>query len=304
MRASDPGGPSAARSAPETGYGSHPAPVPDASVLRAARDAAARALDEDLAGYGDLAGRVFTGAGRATIVGREDGVLSGTVPFLAAAELLDPDLDVVFDRVDGERFPAGTPLGTVRGRLAGILALERTGLNFLGRLSGVATLTVAFVAAAAGTQARVAATRKTTPGLRALEKAAVEHGGGLPHRFGLFDSAMIKDNHIAAAGGLTAAVARVRERLGHAHLLEVETTSLEQVDEALACGVPVIMLDNADLDLVRAAVERIAGRAIVEVSGGITLGRVRPLAEAGVDIISAGALVTRARWIDVALDMD
>jgi len=273
-------------------------------VLRAAREAAARALDEDLAGYGDLAGRVFTGTGKATIVGREAGVLSGTVPFRAAAELLDPDLAVAFVRADGERFPAGAPLGTVRGRLAGILALERTGLNFLGRLSGVATLTAAFVAATAGTQARVAATRKTTPGLRALEKAAVEHGGGLPHRFGLFDSAMIKDNHIVAAGGLTAAVARVRERLGHAHLLEVETTSLEQVDEALACGVQVIMLDNADLDLVRAAVGRIAGRAVVEVSGGITLERVRPLAEAGADIVSAGALVTGARWIDIALDMD
>lgn len=303
-RASDPGEPSAARSASDTGRGDHPDRVPDASVVRAAREAASRALDEDLAGYGDLAGRVFTGAGAATIVGREAGVLSGTVPFLAAAELLGPGLDVVFDRADGERFPAGTPLGTVRGRLAGILALERTGLNFLGRLSGVATLTAAFVAAAAGTQARVAATRKTTPGLRALEKAAVEHGGGLPHRFGLFDSAMIKDNHIAAAGGLSAAVARVRERLGHAHLLEVETTSLEQVDEALACGVQVIMLDNADLDLVRAAVRRIAGRAIVEVSGGVTLERVRPLAEAGVDIISSGALITRARWLDVALDMD
>lgn len=276
----------------------------DGGLWRAAREAAARALDEDLAGYGDLAGRVFAEPGRAAIVAREAGVLSGTVPFLAAAGLVDPRLDVVFDLADGEAFGAGRRLGSVSGRLAGVLALERTGLNFLCRLSGVATLTAAFVAETRGTRARIAATRKTTPGLRALEKAAVEHGGGLPHRFGLFDAAMIKDNHIAAAGSVTEAVRRVRERLGHTYALEVETERLEQVDEALACGVHVIMLDNADVDLILAAVERIAGRAIVEVSGGITLDCVRVLAATGVDVISAGALITRARWIDIGLDME
>jgi nicotinate-nucleotide pyrophosphorylase (carboxylating) len=276
----------------------------DTARRLAAREAAQRALAEDLAGLGDLAGRVFTGSGRADVVAREEGVLSGTLPFLAAAELVDPALEVEFGVRDGERFAASQRLGTVAGPFASILALERTGLNFLGRLSGVATLTAAFVAETAGTGARIAATRKTTPGLRALEKAAVEHGGGLPHRFGLFDSAMIKDNHIAAAGGLTAAVELVRSRLGHAHLIEVETETLAQVEEALACRVHVIMLDNADVELVRAAVRFIAGRAVVETSGRITLERVRELAHAGVDVISAGALVTRARWIDIALDME
>jgi len=277
---------------------------PDVALRAVAREAAQRALAEDLAGLGDLTGRVFTGSGRAVVVARQEGILSGTLPFVAAAELVDPAVAVDFALGDGERFAAGQKLGSVAGPFASLLALERTGLNFLGHLSGVATVTAAFVAETSGTTARVAATRKTTPGLRALEKAAVEHGGGLPHRFGLFDSAMVKDNHIAAAGGLTAAVERVRSRLGHAHLIEVETESLVQVEEALACGVQVIMLDNADMGLVRAAVRLIGGRATVEVSGGIRLDRVRPLAEAGVDVISASALITRAPWVDIALDME
>jgi nicotinate-nucleotide pyrophosphorylase (carboxylating) len=275
----------------------------DGVLRQAAREAAQRALEEDLAGLGDLAGRVFSEAGRGEFVARERGVLSGTSVLVAAAELVDPALTVELLLRDGERFGAGDQLAVVAGPLSALLALERTGLNFLGRLSGVATLTAAFVAETAGTSARIAATRKTTPGLRALEKAAVEHGGGLPHRFGLFDSAMIKDNHIAAAGGLTAAVERVRGRLGHAHLIEVETESLDQVHEALGCGVHVIMLDNVDLHLVRAAVRLIDGRAVVEVSGRVSLERVRPLAEAGVNVISVGALTTQARWVDIALDM-
>jgi len=158
--------------------------------------------------------------------------------------------------------------------------------------------------ATAGTGARIAATRKTTPGLRALEKEAVQHGGGLPHRFGLFDAALVKDNHIRAAGSLTAAVAAVRERLGHVHLIEVETESLAQVQEALDCRAAVIMLDNMDLGQVRAAVRLVAGRAVVEVSGGVTLDRVGDLAGAGVDIISVGALTTAAPWVDIGLDME
>lgn len=266
--------------------------------------AAKRALAEDLAGLGDITGRVFRERGRGAIVARGAGVLSGSEPFRAAAGLVDPGLEVVFALEDGARFEPGQEVGEVTGGLAAMFALERTGLNFLGHLSGVATLTAAFVAETAGTPARIAATRKTTPGLRALEKAAVVHGGGLPHRFGLFDAAMIKDNHIAAAGGLGAAVERVRAELGHTHLIEVETESLAQVEEALSCGVPLIMLDNMDLDAVRAAVRLVAGRAVMEVSGGITLDRVRPLAEAGVDIISVGALTTRAPWVDIALDLE
>jgi nicotinate-nucleotide pyrophosphorylase (carboxylating) len=270
----------------------------------AAVEAARRALAEDLAGYGDLAGGVFAGDGAARVVAREDGVLSGSAAFAAVAELVDPRLDVAFVVADGERFVAGDTLATVRGPVSGILAAERTGLNFLCRLSGVATLTARFVAEAAGTRARIAATRKTTPGLRALEKQAVVHGGGTPHRFGLFDGAMIKDNHVAAAGGVAAAVERVRAGAAHVHALEVEVDSLEQLDEALAAGAAIVLLDNMDTGQVRAAVARVAGRAVVEVSGGVRLERVRELAGTGVDIISAGALTTRAPWIDLALDME
>jgi nicotinate-nucleotide pyrophosphorylase (carboxylating) len=269
-----------------------------------AYEAARRALAEDLAGYGDLTGGVLAGEGAARVVARGAGVLSGTAPFLAAAELVDARLSVGFCVQDGQRFGSRETLGSVAGPLAGLLALERTGLNFLGRLSGVASMTAAFVAETAGTKARIAATRKTTPGLRALEKQAVVHGGGLPHRFGLFDAAMVKDNHIRAAGGITAAVAEVRARLGHVHTVTVEVETLADVDEALACDVEVILLDNMELDAVRAAVRRIGGRAVIEVSGGITLDRVRPLAEAGVDIISVGALTTRSPWVDIALDME
>ena len=164
--------------------------------------------------------------------------------------------------------------------------------------------TATYVAETAGTKARIAATRKTTPGLRALEKQAVVHGGGTPHRFGLFDGAMIKDNHVAAAGGVTAAASLVRAGAAHLHALEVEVDTLEQLDEALAAGVTIVLLDNMDTATVRDAVARVAGRAVVEVSGGIRLERVRELAEAGVDVISAGALTTRAPWIDLALDLE
>ncbi len=276
----------------------------DLALSRAAADAARRALEEDLAGYGDLTGRVLAGEGVAWILSRKPGVLSGTEALLATARLVDPAVGVELRCHDGDTFAAGARLARVHGPFAGMLAMERTALNFLGRLSGVATTTAAYVAETAGTRARIAATRKTTPGLRALEKAAVEHGGGLPHRYGLFDSAMIKDNHIAAAGGLTAAVKLVRDRLGHAHLIEVETTSLAQVEEALACGITVIMLDNTDAAHVREAVALVAGRAVIEVSGGVTLEKVRALAEAGADVISCGAIVTAAAWVDIAMDAE
>jgi nicotinate-nucleotide pyrophosphorylase (carboxylating) len=271
---------------------------------RAAHEAARRALAEDLAGFGDLAGAVFTEEARAQVVAREGGVLSGRLPFEEADRLVDERVVVRFERDDGERFVASDVLARLVGPADSILAIERTGLNFLGRLSGVATATARFVAETEGTKARIAATRKTTPGLRALEKMAVVHGGGLPHRFGLFDAAMIKDNHVRAAGGVAAAIAAVREALGHVHGLEVEVDDLDQLDEALAAGAAVVLLDNMSDDQVRAAVERVAGRAVVEVSGGVTLERARALAAAGVDVISAGALTTRSPWIDVALDLE
>jgi len=272
--------------------------------VEAAREAAAFALAEDLAGYGDITGSAFGGEGAAKVVAREAGVLSGLAAFAATAELVDPALRVEYAAADGDRFAAGDDLAGLAGPLAAILAAERTALNFLCRLSGVATLTAAYVAETAGTRARIAATRKTTPGLRALEKQAVVHGGGTPHRFGLFDGAMIKDNHVAAAGGVRAAVELVRAGAAHVHALEVEVDTLDQLDEALAAGAGIVLLDNMDTAAVREAVARVAGRALVEVSGGVRLERVRELAGAGVDVISVGALTTGARWIDLGLDME
>lgn len=274
------------------------------SYLDAARDAARTALTEDLAGYGDVSGGALRGEGKARIVARESGVLSGSAAFVAAAALVSEALRTGFVIADGEAFSAGAVLGSIDGPIADMLAVERTGLNFLGRLSGIATLTARYVAATSGTKARIAATRKTTPGLRALEKQAVVHGGGTPHRFGLFDGIMIKDNHIAAAGGVAAAVALVRAHAPHLHCLEVEVDTLAQLDEALAAGASVVLLDNMGVAEVREAVRRVAGRVLVEVSGGVRLERVQELAAAGADIISVGALTTRADWIDVGLDME
>jgi nicotinate-nucleotide pyrophosphorylase (carboxylating) len=271
---------------------------------QAARMAVRRALREDLAGYGDLTGSVFAGDGTARVVAREEGVLSGVAALEETAQQVDTALAVEVRIHDGERFAPGDVIAELRGPLAAIFAAERTALNFLCRLSGVATLTAAYVAETAGTSARIAATRKTTPGLRALEKQAVVHGGGTPHRFGLFDGAMIKDNHVVAAGGVAAAIALVRAGAAHLHALEVEVDTLDQLDEALVCGATIVLLDNMDTATVRQAVELVAGRAVVEVSGGVRLARVRELADAGVDVISAGALTTRAPWIDLALDLE
>jgi nicotinate-nucleotide pyrophosphorylase (carboxylating) len=278
--------------------------VSERSYEEAARAAARAALAEDLAGYGDITGFVFSGEGLARVVAREAGVLSGAAAFAATAALVDPVLRVELLVADGGRFAAGDVLATLRGPLAAILAAERTGLNFLCRLSGVATLTARYVAETSGTAARIAATRKTSPGLRALEKQAVVHGGGTPHRFGLFDGAMIKDNHVAAAGGVRAAIELVRSGAAHVHALEVEVDTLEQLREALDAGATIVLLDNMETPSVREAVVWVAGRALVEVSGGVRLDRVRELADAGVDVISVGALTTRAPWLDLGLDME
>jgi nicotinate-nucleotide pyrophosphorylase (carboxylating) len=278
--------------------------VSERGYQEAARAAARAALAEDLAGYGDITGSAFSGDGLARVVAREAGVLSGAAAFAATAALVDADLQLEPAVADGGRFAVGDVVVTMRGPLAAILAAERTGLNFLCRLSGVATLTARYVAETSGTAARIAATRKTTPGLRALEKQAVVHGGGTPHRFGLFDGAMIKDNHVAAAGGVRAAIDLVRSVAAHVHALEVEVDTLDQLDEALDAGATIVLLDNMETSVVRAAVARIAGRALVEVSGGVHLGRVRELAEAGADVISVGALTTHAPWLDLGLDME
>ncbi len=271
-----------------------------------ARDAwraARRALEEDLSGYGDVTGGAFAGEGSARIVAHEGGVLSGSEAFMATARQVSTDLHVRFAYEDGMPFVSGAAIATVEGPVAAMLAAERTGLNFLGRLSGVATLTSRYVAETSGTGARIAATRKTTPGLRALEKRAVVHGGGTPHRFGLFDGILIKDNHVAVAGGVKAAIALVRSQAPHVYAIEVEIDTLEQLDEALAAGATAVLLDNMSTSQVQKAVALIAGRVLVEVSGGVRLERVRELAATGVDIISVGALTTRSAWIDMGLDV-
>ncbi len=265
----------------------------------AARRAARRGLAEDLAGYGDITGSAFAGDGVARVVAREEGVLSGLAALAATAQLVDPALQAEPLVADGSSFAARAAVAELRGPLSAILACERTGLNFLCRLSGIATLTARYVAHTSGTAAVIAATRKTTPGLRALEKQAVVHGGGTPHRFGLFDGALIKDNHVLAAGGVAAAVALVRGGAAHLHGLEVEVDTLAELDEALGAGAGMVLLDDMDTPTVREAVRRVAGRALVEVSGGVTLERVRTLAEAGVDVISVGALTTAAPWIEL-----
>jgi nicotinate-nucleotide pyrophosphorylase (carboxylating) len=271
------------------------------ALREAARRVARAALDEDLAGFGDLTGRAFDAPGRARIEARQTGVLSGTLAVDEAAHLVDPELRVTWAKRDGDAFAAGETIVALEGAAAALLALERTALNLLSHLSGVATLTARFVAAVDGTGARIAGTRKTTPGLRALEKQAIVAGGGLPHRFGLFDGALIKDNHVAAAGGVGRAVELVRESVAHGHGIEVEVDTLEQLDEALEAGVTAILLDNMGPDRVREAVARVAGRAVIEVSGGVTLESVRAFAEAGADIVSAGALTTSAPWVDLSM---
>jgi len=203
---------------------------------------------------------------------------------------------------DGDAVAAGAKLAWVEANARALLSAERTALNLLGRLSGVATLTRAYVDAVSGTEARIVDTRKTTPGLRALEKYAVRCGGGVNHRFGLDDAILIKDNHVAACGSVGEAVRRAKAAAGHLMKIEVEVDSLAQLDEALAEMPDVIMLDNFSLDDLRKAVLKTAGRVVLEASGGITLETVRAVAETGVDVISIGALTHSASVLDIGLD--
>jgi nicotinate-nucleotide pyrophosphorylase (carboxylating) len=206
-------------------------------------------------------------------------------------------------RSDGDRVRPGALLATVTGPARGLLSAERVALNFVQRLSGVATLTMAFVVSVAGTGAKIVDTRKTTPGLRQLEKYAVRCGGGVNHRIGLQDAVLIKDNHIAAGGGIGATVHRARNCAPHTMRIEVECKTLAQVEEALAAGPDIILLDNMDTDMLREAVRRIGGQAITEASGGVNLQTVRAIAETGVDLISVGALTHSAPALDISLDI-
>ncbi|MGV8909865.1 MAG: carboxylating nicotinate-nucleotide diphosphorylase [Propionicimonas sp.] len=263
------------------------------------------ALLEDLGRAGDLTSDAIIGpdeTARVVLVAREHGVIAGTDCVRLAWELLDPRIVVTDLLPDGSRVQPGTVIGTASGPARGLLSGERVALNFLGHLSGVATGTATIADAIAHTEARVVDTRKTIPGLRVLQKHAVKAGGGSNHRFGLDDAVLIKDNHIAVAGGVTAAVARAKAGVGHLVKIEVEVDSLAQLAELLPLGVDAVLLDNMSPSLVRKAVAMVAGRLITEASGRITPDTAVPLAEAGVDLISVGWLTHSARVLDIGLD--
>ena len=241
--------------------------------------------------------------GRARIEAREAAVVAGTEVARLCFTGVHPDVD--WEGVeDATEVEPGQLIARVEGPLRALLTAERTALNLLGRLSGIATLTRSFVRAVEGTPARIVDTRKTTPGLRMLEKSAVAAGGGSNHRFGLDDGILIKDNHIAAAGGITTAVERARRHAGFGLLVEVEVQDLAGLDEALAAGAHAVLLDNMEPELVREAVARAGGKVLLEASGGIDLDGVRRYAETGVDIISVGALTHSARAIDLTMEVE
>ena len=240
----------------------------------------------------------------ARLIAKEELTLAGLFVAEKVFKRLNADVEFIPGPAEGALAAKGTLLATVRGSAAELLMGERVALNLLQRLSGIATLTSRYVAAVAGTGARIVDTRKTTPGLRELEKYAVRVGGGINHRTGLYDGILIKENHIAATGGIGEAVKRARSYIPHTLKIEIETETLAQVDEALASGVDIIMLDNMSLADMRSAVVAIAGHALVEASGGVNLETVRAIAETGVDIISVGALTHSARAMDISLLFD
>jgi nicotinate-nucleotide pyrophosphorylase (carboxylating) len=270
-------------------------------------DLVRRALLEDLGRAGDVTTDAVVPAdrtARGVIVARAAGRIAGLEPALLAFRLLDPGCRADARLRDGADAPAGAPVARLESTARALLAAERTALNLLGHLSGIATATRDVVARLQGLETRVAGTRKTTPGLRALEKHAVRAGGGSSHRYGLDDAVLIKDNHVALAGGIAEAVRRARASVGHVVKVEVEVDTLGQLDEALAAGAEAVLLDNMDLPTLREAVSRARGRAVTEASGGIRPENVRAVAETGVDLVSLGWLTHSAPALDVALDVE
>lgn len=262
------------------------------------------AVQEDVA-HGDVTTEAVVDAeamGSAMVFGREPFVLSGTRAFRQVFQVVDPGVDVEAVYMDGDDVPANEPVFRVCGRLRSLLTAERTALNFVQRLSGIATLTRRMTRAISTTRARLLDTRKTTPLWRTLEKAAVRHGGGGNHRFGLSDGILIKDNHIQAAGGIRKALERARSRAVHTLRVEIEVESLDQLDEALDAGADIVMLDNFSIEMLKAAVERAGDRCLLEASGGVDLATVRQIAETGVHLISCGALTHSARSIDISME--
>lgn len=262
------------------------------------------ALTEDLAPWGDATTRAVIPPGtqgRVEMRSRQAGIVSGIEVATLAFRLIDPSLTIQTLTPDGGAVAPGQPVLRVSGDMGAILMAERVALNFAGRMSGIATLTSAFVAASTG--ARITCTRKTTPGLRMVEKLAVSHGGGSNHRFGLGDAILIKDNHIAAAGGVAAVLTRVKAACSHMMRVEIEVDTLEQLNEVLATGgADCVLLDNMDTATLAQAVARVAGRLVTEASGNMTLARIPEVSATGVDYISVGALTHSAPVLDLGLD--
>jgi nicotinate-nucleotide pyrophosphorylase (carboxylating) len=263
------------------------------------------ALDEDLGRAGDITSELTISASEqaeARLVARKPGRIAGLIAAEIAFAAIDPSLKFDVAAPDGSAVEAGALLATITGTARAILTGERVALNFAGHLSGVATATAALVGAVKGTGARIVCTRKTLPNLRILQKYAVRCGGGFNHRFGLDDAVLIKDNHIAAAGGIAPALKRVRAGLGHMVKVEIEVDTLAQLEEALALGADTILLDNMTPDDMRRAVALAKGRAVLEASGNVTLAGVCAIAETGVDYISSGAITHSAANLDIGLD--
>ncbi|KUO58806.1 MAG: nicotinate-nucleotide pyrophosphorylase [Alphaproteobacteria bacterium BRH_c36] len=269
--------------------------------------AVASALAEDLGLAGDITTDATVGAAAtalAVISARKDGVVSGLVLAEAAFRALDDAVDFKAHVRDGAAVTPGTKIASISGSARAILTAERVALNFMGRMSGIATLTRAYVDAVAGTDAAIVDTRKTTPGLRAFEKYAVRCGGGGNHRTGLFDAILIKDNHIVAAGGAAQAVKAARAHAGHLVKIEVEVDTLDQLRDVLALGPDAVLLDNMTLGELRQAVAMTDGRVLLEASGGVSLDSVGAIAETGVDLISVGGLTHSAPVLDLGLDFE
>jgi nicotinate-nucleotide pyrophosphorylase (carboxylating) len=282
---------------------------PDAFLSPLAIDeAVARALAEDLGRAGDMtsvATVVEDTRGRAVMAAREGGVIAGLPVAAAVFRRLDPAVEIAAHLRDGAEVAAKTGLMTITGDARALLAAERTALNFVGHLSGIASAAAEFVRRIAHTKARVCCTRKTTPGLRALQKYAVRCGGGFNHRFGLDDAMLIKDNHIAVAGGICAVLARAKACAGHLVKIEIEVDTLEQLREVLEVGLAdAVLLDNMDPATLKQAVAMVAGRLTIEASGGITLDTAKAIAESGVDYLSSGAITHSSPNLDIGLDIE
>ena len=263
------------------------------------------ALLEDLGRAGDLTTDALVPAGamaRVTLTARQAGVVAGLDLALLAFRLVDPRIEAVVERKDGSRLAPGDAIATLAGPARGLLTAERTALNFLCHLSGVASATASVVDAVRGTKASICCTRKTMPGLRAVQKYAVRVGGGSNHRFGLDDAVLIKDNHVAIAGGIRAAVERARAHVGHMVKIELEVDTLAQLEQALSLGVDAVLLDNMGPTTLREAVAMVGGRALTEASGRITPQTAPAVAETGVDLISIGWLTHSATVLDIGLD--